>query len=463
MNRDKRHQALKGRDICGPVCLLIIGIVATACGNDQASVSATRVTFWKDVHPILQARCVACHRVGGIAPMNFDAATGDRPTDDGVAEEVAALAGQIDDAVARGVMPPWPATALTPPTREHDPVLEDERAILAAWRDARAPVGDPADAPAIPAREPFPITTPPDLVLNTGVDYTPPAGERDDHYRCFAAPMSLPSDRMLIGWRYVPGVPEQVHHAILTLVDGADLGKLQQLDDQTTEPGWPCSGAGVDGAIARTVGRIGTFTPGKDGQVFFPGTAARVPSGSVVLFSIHYNTSHVPRPRPDRSTVELFFAPPGGPRLERLGQISTTTREIEIPANAASTTVVNEVVVGESGTGALADGERFLVGAFLHMHQLAVRARITLNKGLASERVLLDIEPWRFAWQFDYTYVEPIAVRTGDTLTQECTYDNSREHRLAEGLEPTSIEVRYGERSTDEMCLGTLFAIDNLP
>ena len=37
------------------------------------------VTFYRDVAPVLQAKCQGCHRPGEVAPMSFLTYTGTRP------------------------------------------------------------------------------------------------------------------------------------------------------------------------------------------------------------------------------------------------------------------------------------------------------------------------------------------------------------------------------------------------
>jgi len=89
--------------------------------------------------------------------------------------------------------------------------------------------------------------------------------------------------------------------------------------------------------------------------------------------------------------------------------------------------------------------------------------RLTLNAGTADERILLDIPRWDFHWQGQWLYQEPIAVRASDTLTIDCTYDNSEEHRAAVGLDPVAETVTWGEGTTDEMCMGAVALVSEQP
>lgn len=78
------------------------------------------------------------------------------------------------------------------------------------------------------------------------------------------------------------------------------------------------------------------------------------------------------------------------------------------------------------------------------------------------DQVLLDIPRWDFHWQGGYTYTTPIQVFNDDLLSIECVYDNSDAHRASVGLGP-SAPVRFGQGTTDEMCLGGFTVVDELP
>ena len=103
------------------------------------------VTFTRDVAPILQENCVRCHRAGGgIAPMSLETYE--------VARAYAPLmkykTGLRDVA---GAMPPWYVEKdIGIQQFRNDMSLTDEEvATIAAWADAGAPQGDPADMPPL--------------------------------------------------------------------------------------------------------------------------------------------------------------------------------------------------------------------------------------------------------------------------------------------------------------------------
>ena len=72
----------------------LLGIAAAANADEPGA--ATGVTFTKDVAPILQDKCQACHRPGYIAPMSLMTFAETRP-----------WARAIKARVVARQMPPW--------------------------------------------------------------------------------------------------------------------------------------------------------------------------------------------------------------------------------------------------------------------------------------------------------------------------------------------------------------------
>jgi len=106
-------------------------------------VSAQQVTYSRDVAPILQENCVRCHRPNSVAPMSLLHYQDARR----YASRIKARTELRD---TRGVMPPWFVerdVGIQHFTND-EALTEQEIATIAAWVDAGAPEGDPADLPA---------------------------------------------------------------------------------------------------------------------------------------------------------------------------------------------------------------------------------------------------------------------------------------------------------------------------
>src|SRR6266849_3237395 len=66
--------------------------------NSYASVAKSEITYHKDVAPLLQKHCVACHRPNDIAPMSLM-----------TYDEVLPFARTMRESVVQRKMPPWHA------------------------------------------------------------------------------------------------------------------------------------------------------------------------------------------------------------------------------------------------------------------------------------------------------------------------------------------------------------------
>jgi hypothetical protein len=66
-------------------------------GSEASTAAATGApTYYRDVAPILDAKCASCHRIGGIAPFALTTAADAKAHADGIVRMTNA-----------GLMPPW--------------------------------------------------------------------------------------------------------------------------------------------------------------------------------------------------------------------------------------------------------------------------------------------------------------------------------------------------------------------
>jgi hypothetical protein len=95
------------------------------------------------------------------------------------------------------------------------------------------------------------------------------------------------------------------------------------------------------------------------------------------------------------------------------------------------------------------------------MHLLGRSLKLILNPGKADEKTILNVANYNFDDQSATILKSPIAVKSGDTIRVECTFDPTLRQKLPElkNLEPRYIT--WGEGSSDEMCLGVIAAAKN--
>jgi hypothetical protein len=115
--------------LCAAALVLALGAPAAARAQD--------VTFNRDVAPLLDARCAACHHPGGVAPFSLL-----------TYEDVRQRATLVADVTARRYMPPWKADPAHGPYVGQEPLTDAEIDLLQRWATAGAPEGDPAARPS---------------------------------------------------------------------------------------------------------------------------------------------------------------------------------------------------------------------------------------------------------------------------------------------------------------------------
>src|SRR5262249_57207817 len=113
------------------VMLMVVAVVTVMA---TAALAQEQVTFTKDVAPILQNHCQACHREGTIAPMSLMTYEQARP-----------WAKSIKAKVIAREMPPWFIDKNVGIRQFNNDISlsEQEIATLAKWADTRPAPGNP--------------------------------------------------------------------------------------------------------------------------------------------------------------------------------------------------------------------------------------------------------------------------------------------------------------------------------
>ena len=475
--------------------LLLACVVALASGLALAARGGTSgPTYYKDVAPILDAKCTTCHHLGGIAPFSLTTAA--------AAKDHAAGIVQLTKA---GLMPPWMPGPDSAPIvgRDLRRLTPAEQSTLAAWVAAGAPLGNPSDLhakPSLGAGLTGPGTT---ISVEPPKPYTPhAAGGAIDDYHCFVLNPHLKHDVYVTGALIKPQRTGIVHHVILYEASGPLATAADQMNAAHGGKGWTCFGGpglpldlGSPGAVDR-LGQppwIAAWVPGHTTNALPKGTGVLLHAGARIVMQVHYNL--IEAAGPDRSQAWLRVRPASA-GLTRL-QTKLIAAPVELPCpdgvggaectrqqafqdeiakygvqNAYIPTALlalcgktladypqevgNGKSIGTSCDRAVKQKET-IYGVAGHMHLRGRDISITIDPGTPKQQTLLHIPAWDFHWQDVYYLVHPVTVNAGDTIRVSCTFDNSRADQPVIGTKQlTPRYVLWGEGTTDEMCLGML-------
>lgn len=381
----------------------VLAAMVLALQPAWAADSGERVTFTKDVLPILQDNCQMCHRPNGanlggmVAPMSFVSYEETRPWAKAIARQVGTKE-----------MPPWNAAP------QHHGVFKNERilsvedaAVLVRWVATGAARGKPADAP--PALD-WPndgwTIGEPDMVIEMPESFWV-ADEVEDTYEYFRMTVDeslLPEDRWIQATEFRPGSPV-VHHI-----------------------------------IARPIGGI---APGNDPTVYPEGLGVMLKTGTEITWAMHYHKEPGPGTGVfDRSSVAVKFYPKGTEIEHRLTTEPLGTYDFVIPAGASRHVVTRDFIFKQDAQ---------IVALMPHMHLRGAAAKYEITYPDGKHEVLLDIPIYDFNWQTTYEFKEFKAAPAGTKLTLTTVFDNSADNPY--NPDPT-VDVRFGEPTTAEMSFG---------
>jgi hypothetical protein len=372
-------------------------------GKDHA-----RISFVKDVAPILEAKCVACHQEGGIGPFAMTSY-----------EMVKGFSPMIREVIRTDRMPPYNADPHVGKFSDDKNMSPAEIKTLVHWIEAGAPRGEGVD-PLKVARHVAPEWPlgKPDLILSIP-EYKIPASGVVDYQR----PMTvnpLTEGRWIRASTVKPGDRQAVHHVL--------TGWMKDIpaDGRSSEMRWR--------------GSVGGYAVGAESNVFAGDVGTFLPAGGAVGYQMHYTPYG--KETVDRTQIGIYFRDDAPKYMMRSVVVIDTS--IAIPANAARH---KETAYVEFPNDAL------LYAAFPHAHYRAYANDLWLQTPDGKKTLLLSMPRYDFNWQRSYTFAEPVRIPAGSRVIANYIYDNSK--RNPANPDP-NIKVTWGEQSHEEMLFTSL-------
>lgn len=396
-------EMLAGKPVTQPVTKALGCLI----GRTRETNPESPVNYAEHVAPILQARCVECHREGEIGPFtltSFDDASG--------------WGEMIGEVVREQRMPPWHANPKHGDFANDRSMTAAEKQLIYTWIENGCPPGDLKKAPAQKEyTEGWQMPREPDQVFAMGEPFTVPAdaGSEGVPYQYFRVPTNFSEDKWIAATEVQPGNRQVLHHTIVY----AEPPKSKRRRD------WIFLTAYVPGL---------RFDP-------LPENSAKcVPAGSTLVFEQHYTP--VGSEQQDTTKIGILFA-----------DMSTVNREVvttevgntrfAIPPNTESHVV--------TATSKLLKQKATLLSMSPHMHLRGKAFRYELVLPTGERDILLDVPAYDFNWQTRYLLKRPRELPIGSSIHCRAVFDNS-EQNLANPNPNTT--VRWGDQSWDEMMLG---------
>ena len=405
--------------------VLAVGVLAWAERPTLAADARRAPTFTKDIAPIFQSKCEACHRPNNMAPMSLITYAEVRP-----------WARAIAQRVETRQMPPWHIDKTIGIQHfKNDRSLSDtEIDTIVGWAAAGAPQGDPKDMP--PARQ-WPDESrwqlaakfgQPDLVIKSA-PYTMTAAAQDAWWRPVTE-TGLTEARWVRGIEIRPSTEKGrkiTHHA---------LARLQQTENVrrelfTNDPNVAGDGLFMEWAV------------GKNGDEMRPDSGRLMLPGSRIVWEVHYHA--VGEEITDQVELGIYFYPKGQEPKHRevLALFNSFTggrSALDIPPNQVTTTE-SFITLKEN-----ARIENFQA----HMHLRGKGMSIEAIYPDGRREMLSQVTDFNFNWHNMYIYADEAAplLPKGTILHLLAWYDNTRANKS--NPDPDQW-VGWGDRTIDEM------------
>src|SRR4051812_22743344 len=272
-------------------------------------------TFTKDVAPILQRNCQACHRPDEAAPFSLLTYEQARP-----------WAKAIKAAVLTKKMPPWYADPQFGKFSNDASLSQHDIDTLVSWVDAGAPRGNPKDMPA-PRQFVEGWTIPePDVVFQLPKPFPVPATGIME-YEYVIIPTGFTKDTWVQHVQARPSDYRVVHHIVAYVrAPGSKYFKDMPKNEFFEAP--PSKTDAANGAKDDVPNDWLTgYAPGQPPDMFKPGQGKLIPAGSDIVLEIHYMPEG--KATTDRSRLGLVLAKE--PPTERAMTISAANSSFKIP------------------------------------------------------------------------------------------------------------------------------------
>lgn len=372
---------------------------------ERAKVAATKISYVKDVAPILEKKCVACHEEGGIGPFamtNYEMVKGFSP--------------MIREVLRTDRMPPWNVDPHVGKWADDKSLSPAEIKTVVHWIEQGAPRGEGVDPLGAKRRvaQQWPLGKP-DLVLEIPA-YTIPASGVVDYQRPVMV-NPLTEGRWVKASTFVVNQRQAVHHFL--------TGYLKEV---------PADGKGNE---SRWGASMGGYAVGAESTLWPKNVGTYLPPGGAIGAQAHYTPFG--KEVTDKSLLGLYFYKKGEtPGLVMRNSVIVDPT-IVIPAGEARH---KETAYIEFPKDAL------LYSAFPHAHYRGYASDMWIEYPDGSRKLLLAMPRYDFNWQREYTFAEPLKIPAGSKLIANYWYDNSKQNPANPDASKTIV---WGDQSWEEM------------
>jgi mono/diheme cytochrome c family protein len=379
-----------------------------------------KVSYSKEIAPILADNCARCHRANGIAPFAMNSY--------GV---IKGWAPMIREVVRTKRMPPGQIDPNIGHFAESYTLTPAETQTLVSWIEAGANNdggADPLTALKWPNSKWDKDLGEPDLIVKVPPQRIPATGVLD-YIRVVVPIEGLDRDRFVRASQYVAGDRTVLHHTLNALIP----------------PGQPADARAFLGGGDPNEARITAYIPGAQPQIEPANTGGLLRKGSKLALQLHYTTNG--KETTDASEIGLWFYKDNEVPAERMsGQCACifTRGWKNIPPNDPDFEMTQTITIPK---------EAYIHSMLPHMHFRGKRMRFYADYPDGRSEELINIASYNYNWQLDYELAKPIRVPAGTKVRVIAAFDNSTQNKANPDANRS---VPWGQQSWDEMFFGSV-------
>ncbi len=332
--------------------------------NRDRKAEHAKISYAKDVAPILAKNCATCHSQGGIGPFAMDGY-----------DKVKGFAPMIREALRTDRMPPFNSDPHVGKYIDDMNLSAKDTQTLVHWVEAGAPRGEGGDPLKVNAK-PAPEWElgPPDLIVDIPAFTLPASGVVDYQYPTVTLPISEK--------RYVKAVTFNV-------------GERQ--------------------AVHHIVSALGDYAVGAETIKFPEGQGIPIEPGQVVRPSMHYTPFG--KEVTDKTRIGLYLYPKDKPPAKVRRNVIIANAAIEIPPNTPRHQETAYATFSRDFT---------LYSVFPHSHYRGENAQIFVKKPGEEEKLIVSLPKYDFNWQRGYYFETPMELPAGTKIITRYEFDNSK-------------------------------------
>jgi len=403
------------------ISLSTITTIGLLAAKPLVSTGAQKVTFNRDIAPIVFQYCSSCHRPGEAGPFPLLSY-----------EDVKKHAHQIATVTKERIMPPWLPEPREFKFADERRLSDDQITLIQRWVEQGAIEGNIADLPPKPEFVEGWQLGKPDLIIQAEKPFALPASGGDTYWN-FILRVPLDRTRWVKAVEIRPGDKRLVHHANI-LVDRTGMARSRE-----QQPGAGFSGMEirVESEVFDPDSHFLFWKPGTFPYIYPDGMALRLDKGTDLVLNTHLQPSG--KPEMIQPSIGLYLTDKPATMRPMLLQIENDAR-LDIPAGTKDFLVTDDFTLPIDVD---------LLAIYPHAHYLGKEIQALAIFPDGTRKTLIDIKHWDLKWQAVYRYSEPVVLPKGATISMHYTYDNS-EDNVANPSHPPQ-RVRGGNRSSDEM------------